>query len=358
MVKDRSDLKKLIQSFKEALQYWLVCLESSNTSLSEIKAAEVTNPLEELDKLAKLIRAHTTKVGIVFKPETLMKSTDAAFNTLQKLSESLVLMISIISQLKSKIISDMFYKEILNSVRLLIESNSHFVDELSTMELNNSEGSKTQAPASHSENEIDGRLVSVGKIWSNCDALSKLVKDGELGVLSKKIKQSIILIEDGLDEFEEWAENPDDFDMDDDPFGFSDDESEEEEVPPTNETSDKVNGNKEGKENLIEFSQLWLSKIKLIKLLLTSVTRSLPSVTSGDIINNIYDVQRLLVNKIDTLVVDLMMSKEVDEESVLNSEDITKMCYKLIKIVKDVNKSNENKIKWCVAWDSKFKEGL
>ena len=272
MAKDRLDLKNLIQSFKEALQYWLVCLESSNTSLSEIKAAEVTNPLEELDKLAKLIRAHTTKVGIVFKPETLIKSTDAAFNTLQKLSESLVLIISLVSQLKSKIISDMFYKEILNSVRLLIESNSQFADELTTMELDTSEGSETQAPASHSENGIDGRLVSVGKIWSNCDALSKLVKDGELGVLSKKIKQSIILIEDGLDEFEEWAENPDDFDMDDDPFGFSDDESEEEDAPPTNEIPEKENGNKEGKENLIEFSQLWLSKIKLIKLLLTSLT--------------------------------------------------------------------------------------
>ena len=151
-----------------------------------------------------------------------------------------------------------------------------------------------------------------------------MVKDGDEVHPSKKIKQSIILIEDGLDEFEEWAENPDDFDMDDDPFGFSDDESEEEDAPPTNEIPEKENGNKEGKENLIEFSQLWLSKIKLIKLLLTSVTRSLPSVTSGDIINNINDVQRLLVNKIDTLIVDLMMSKEVDEESVLNSQDITK----------------------------------
>lgn len=356
MAKDRSDLNKLILSFKEALQYWQTCLDGSNSSLSEVKAAEVTNPLEELDKLAKLIKAHTTKVGIIFKPETLVKGTDAAFSTLQKLSESLVLIISLISQLENKIISTMFYKEILNSVRLLIESNIQFADELVTVEVNSGEEPQ-EVPESNDEDEIDGRLVSVGKIWSNCDTLSKLIKDGELGVLSKKIKQSIISIEDGLDEFEEWAENPDDFDMDDDPFGFSDDESDEAEVPPTNGTAEE-NGNKEEKEKLIKFAQLWLSKIKLIKLLLTSVTRSLPSLTSGDVINNIYEVQRLLVNKIDTLIVDLMLSKEIAEEIVMNSKEITKMCNTLIKIVKDVNKSNENKVKWCVAWDSKFKEGL
>lgn len=356
MAKDRSDLKKLILSFKEALQYWQTWLEGSSNSLSEVKAAEVSNPLEELDKLAKLIRAHTTKVGIVFKPDTIVKGTDAAFSTLQKLSESLVLIISLISQLENKIISTMFHKEILNSVRLLIESNIQFAEELAAVEVNSGEESQP-ALESNNEDEIDGRLVSVGKIWSNCDALSKLIKDGELGVLSKKIKQSIILIEDGLDEFEEWAENPDDFDMDDDPFGFSENESDEADVPPTNEAAEEE-GNKEEKEKLIKFAQLWLSKIKLIKLLLTSVTRSLPSVTSGDVINNIYEVQRLLVNKIDTLVVDLMLGQEVDEESVLNSKDIIKMCDKLIKIVKDVNKLNENKVKWCVAWDSKFKEGL
>jgi len=356
MAKDRSDLKKLILSFKEALQYWHTCLEGSSNSLSEVKAAEVSNPLEELDKLAKLIRAHTTKVGIVFKPDTIVKGTDAAFSTLQKLSESLVLIISLISQLENKIISTMFYKEILNGVRLLIESNIQFAEELAAVEVNSGEESQP-ALESNNDDEIDGRLVSVGKIWSNCDALSKLIKDGELGVLSKKIKQSIILIEDGLDEFEEWAENPDDFDMDDDPFGFSDDETDEANVPPTNGAAEEE-GNKEEKEKLIKFAQLWLSKIKLIKLLLTSVTRSLPSVTSGDVINNIYEVQRLLVNKIDTLVVDLMLGQEVDEESVLNSKDITKMCDKLIKIVKDVNNLNENKVKWCVAWNSKFKEGL
>lgn len=357
MVKDRSDLRKLLHSFKEALQYWLVCLESSNNPLSEIKAAEVTKPLEELAKLTKLIRAHTTKVGIVFNPDTLIKGTDAAFGTLQKLSESLVLIISIISQLQAELISEMFYKEVLGSVRLLIESSGQFADELIAMEANTSEKSQTHAPG-YDVNEIDGRLVSVGKMWSNCDGLTNLIKDGELGVLSKNIKQSISLIEDGLDEFEEWAESPDDFDMDNDPFGFSEDESEEEDIPPTNTATDEIGGSKEEKEKLVKFSQLWLSKFKLIKLLLISVTRSLPSVTSGEIISNIYDIQRSLVNKIDTLIVDLMLNKEVDEESVLNSEDITGTCYKLIKIVKDVNKSNDNKVKWCMAWDSKFKEGL
>lgn len=358
MAKSRSDLQKLLESFKEALQYWQNCLRDSKSSLSDIKAAQVTNPLEELTKLAKLIRAHTTKVGIVFKPETLSKETNAAYDTLLKLSESLVLIISILSQLKADEISDMFYSEILHTVGLLIESNSQFADELADMEARaNQENENSEVSKSKNENEIDGRLVSVGKIWSNCDALTKLLNDGELGLLSKKIKQSITLIEDGLDEFEEWAENPDDFDLDDDPFGFSDDESEDDlDAPPVNNTTETEQT--ENNKVLVDFAQLWLSKFKLIKLLLISITRSLPSVTSGDVINKTYDNQRLIVHKIDKLIVDLMLNKEVDDECKLTAEDIAKICYRLVKIVKDVNKSSENKVKWCVAWDSKFKEGL
>ena len=53
----------------------------------------IDNPQQELIKLIKLIKAHTTKVGIIFKPTNLFKDPNVAYNTLEELSETLVLTI-------------------------------------------------------------------------------------------------------------------------------------------------------------------------------------------------------------------------------------------------------------------------
>lgn len=358
MPKTRSDLHKLLESHKEALNYWQKSFTNNDSLSPKIKAAEVANPLEELSKLGTLIRAHVTKVGIVFKPQNLKKGQDAAFTTLLKLSGSIILMVSVISQLKPEQISHIFNNEILDNVKLLLHSNSEFVDELIALEADSNDENNPNDFGSEDDKEISGRLVSVAKIWSNCDDLCKLIKNGELGLLAKKVKQSISLIDDGLDEFEEFTENPDTFDDDDDPFGLDEDDSEDESENTGNSKPEENQMSKEDKSDLIKFSKLWLSKVKLVKLLLLSLTRSLPSVTSGETINNIYDLQRLLANIIDKLIVDLMLNKQVDAECEQYSKDIIKSCNKLIKIVQDVNKSNETKVKWCTSWESKFKEGL
>lgn len=341
MSKTHSELLSLIDSYQEALEYWTKCLEPSSKELSQIKAAKVDDPLEELSKLSKLIKAHTTKVGIIFKPETLKNQNDAAFSTLLKLSETIILIVSIIPQLDSKKLSQIYQDELVNVLRLIIHANVNLAKELRNLSSEDS-----------NENESNDRLISVGQIWSSCDELLLLIQKAPLGYLSDKTKQTISLIEDGLEEFEEWAENPEDFD-DEDPFGFSDDESDEEEETPT-DSKDEEDEPKD-KSKLIEYSKKWLSKIKLIKLLLKSLAKSLPSSTPGTQIDNIYQVERQLVKSVDQIIVDLMLDQQVDEETEEYATQIDKACAKIVKIVKQAN-SNENKIKWCNDWHSKYNE--
>lgn len=364
----RKDLKDLLKSYKEALRFWLESIKSEG-EISKIRAAEVKEPLEELQKVTKLIKAHTTKVGIIFKPEVLEKETETSFNTLQKLSESIVLLVSLVAQLNPNDISQIFFDEIVYCINEILRSNIQLVDQLMVLEhisdpyndANDGQDSGDGGVNVPGVETSDGRLVSVGKVWSSCDGMIKILQDGRLGVLRVKFKQSIGLIEDGLDEFDEWAENPEEFD-DDDPFGLDDSEEDEEEQeeqanPPSSGKGDETDDeDTEIKRNqLITVSKSWLNKFKLIKLLLTSTSKSLPSVTSGDTINIIYQAQKDIVNLIDKLIVELMMNG-LTPSGKQYGDGITKNCNTILKVVKEVNKSNDTKVKWCTSWQSKYQD--
>lgn len=357
MSKTKSDLVSLTESYKEALEYWYQCLDPTKPTINQIKSAKVSNPIDELIKLTNLIKAHSTKVGIIFKPETLKNQYDVAHSTLGKLSESIVLIMSIIPQLKSQDLSKIFYEEIINNLRLLINANIGLSKELYALSKDDIE-----ATSEENTNGSDNRLVSIGQIWSNCDLTITLLQNGKIAFLTSKIKVGISLIVDGLDEFEEWIENPDDFDNDD-PFGlndedFSDEEEDDEREPPISskdELSDDED-NSINNEKLVEFAKKSLQKFKLIKLLLTSLNKSLPSNVSGEKLDNIYDLQKKLVNCIDKLILDLMLDQQVDEVTKEFSEEIDKTCKKIIKILNEVNKSDELKVKWVNTWSIKYEE--
>ena len=93
----------------------------------------------------------------------------------------------------------------------------------------------------------------------------------------------------------------------------------------------------------------------MIKLLLTSTSKSLPSVTSGDTINIIYQAQKDIVNLIDKLIVELMMNG-LTPSGKQYGDGITKNCNTILKVVKEVNKSNDTKVKWCTSWQSKYQD--
>lgn len=332
----RKEVKELLASFKEALQSWLITVNDP-IKIKEIKSASVDNPIEELTKLVSLIKAHTTKIGIIFKPETFKKQYDAAYNTVSKASETIILLISIIPQLNPELLSIIFYDEIILKISEIFQSNLELVSQLEIIEQETQEDSEVTAT------DINTRLMSVGKVWSSCDNLTKVLKDGKLGLLNTKFKQSIMLIEDGLDEFEEWVEDPE---VSEDPFGFDEDDEEDEPEELDDET----------KAELTAFGTKILNKFKLIKLLFSSISKSLPSVTSGKTINELFENQKLVVNLIDKLIVELIINAKISKLTDELLTNINKNCNNLLKIVKTVNKSNENKVKWCEAWESKFSQ--
>ncbi|KAI5967586.1 hypothetical protein CANMA_003020 [Candida margitis] len=327
------DLKALLVSFKDATQYWVANLTSDQ--ISQIKAAKVENPLDELSKLVKLIKAHVTKVGIIFKPETLAKQEPTAYNTLEKLSESLILLVSVISQLQAKQVSKLFYNEIIYQITQLIESNHELANELIYI---------------YDEKEDSERLVSIGKIWSNCDSLASLISNGAFSLLTLKIKQSIGLIDDGFDEFVEWVENP--VDMDDDPFGFSDDDEEDGDGDNFDEGEENENENEEDSAELKSFAKKWIKKIELVKLLLASFKKSLPKTTTGSQIDEIDTLQRNISNSIDKLIVDLMLNRQITKETESISNDISTSSIKLAKLAESIH--TDKKATWYSTWITKY----
>ena len=152
----------------------------------------IDNPQQELIKLIKLIKAHTTKVGIIFKPTNLFKDPNVAYNTLEELSETLVLTISIINQLeneqkkkKPKPIKNRrkflrfqnFYDEIIDQIKLLFSSIIELNQELIIIINNENEKDKTNEDGEDNDDDDDaGRLISVGKIWSNSGFIRSIIK--------------------------------------------------------------------------------------------------------------------------------------------------------------------------------------
>lgn len=355
-----NQLDDILNAFEEALECWGLALSGSSDGLSAIRPATVEQPLNELNKVVKLIKAHTTKVGIIFEPTKLVKQSEAAYSTLSDLSKSIVLFMSIVAQLTPEKISSLFYKEIVSVSHILIESTTSLASELKKLRNDTRDGIDATL-TDIKTTSTDLRLVSVGKIWSVCDDLVKLVEEGNLKFLEKKTRVQLSLLDDGLDEFAEWAENPEDFE---DPFGldeFSDEEADEGGFADSNSESDTEESSEDlvkKKEELASYAKQWVQKFKLVKLLFLSINKSLPSIIKGSYIDEIYKTESDICKESDLLIVELMMNRSLLEDVQEHAVAVDKACFKILAIVKNANRNNDKKIKWCGSWESKYKEIL
>lgn len=321
----KQELTNLLSSFQEALEFWTKSSTTSDEPVNE--ASRVADPLKELEKCTKLIKAHTTKVGIMFNPENLFKEQDnfsPAYSVLEKLSETLVLMFAVAKlQLQPEQVSHLLYDEVQTGLHNLYALQRYLASEL----LSVLEGSSGE------------RLVGVGRVWANCDEVIALIEGGKLGLLTNKIAQSVLLIDDGFEEFAEWAEDPQSVDFDD--FGEDDEELEEEE----DEAQD---------EKLAEFAQKWVKKIEMVRLLVNSFKKSLPLSTSVGVVDEIYLLQSTLVKLIDTFISDLMMDQVVDDEIEAVGKNVSSTACKLCSLAVRVHEKNDKKRNWYLTWERKF----
>lgn len=351
-------LPAIIKAFQDAVEFWSI--NCSEGDLSAVPPAKTDNPLGEVVKIVKLIRAHATKVGIIFEPSKLKKQISAAEKTVTDMSKSYVLYMSALAQISPAKVSELFYKEILSISQSLLDNTTAFCKELALLEEESKdETANDEAKESEPSNQVNQRLASVGKLWTNCDDLVKLVESGNLKFLERKTRMHLTLIEDGLDEFSDWAENPEEVD-DEDPFGLDEDYSDTgDKVPSLEEDySDNDEDTLEKRKQLISYSKLWLQKFKLVKLLFFSINKSLPTIPAGADIDEIYRVEALICKEVDLLIVELMLNQIIDDEVHEHSKAIDKSCFAILSIIKKANKNNDAKTKWCGSWLSKYNEIL
>ncbi|CDR47987.1 CYFA0S41e00122g1_1 [Cyberlindnera fabianii] len=333
------DLRALIQSFKEGLTLYSSTLTS--TPLSQLKTQTITDADQELIKVSKILSAHATKIGIAFRPPV---SINASYEQIKETSQKMLLIVGATSQFENEVEwSLLFQKEVISTVQDVISSYIAFLDELEALDF------KEKKETAEQKEGVDGRLVSVGKVWDSCKTLQALMEKGKLGLLKDNIKMNMQIIDDALDEFTEWIENPEvmnDFD----PFGLGDAndddkaDSEEEEEKST-EIDSKT----------LELAKVWTDKIKMLKLLMSSLSKSLPASkdAKGSDVDEFNKEQDQLVAQVDDLVAAFFMNSGMPEIKT-QITGIQKKSELLITLVRKLNKDDDKKTKWLDLWQEKF----
>ncbi|KAH3671203.1 hypothetical protein WICMUC_004720 [Wickerhamomyces mucosus] len=332
--RNEEELRSLLTSFSEGLSLYQQVLAAKN--LSEIKSPKVDNLKDETIKILKLIYAHTTKIGIAFRPPV---AVNAAYSQVKEVSQFFLLLISTMSLYEQDSSYSNFYTtELIEQVRKLVSTYISFLAELQKLEFDEKKG--------ENEETVDSRLVSIGIIWDQCTTTEVLVTEGNLGLLKKNIKQSIKIIEDALDEFGEWLEDPQKYD-EADPFGLGDVASEDEGSQKEEEEVDP---------SLVLLGKRWKEKLKLVKLLLSSLIKSLPDneerIEGKDL--DIFDKeQKYLIEQVDELVAGFFLNLSLYEVEKI-ARIIEKQSGHLIDLVTNLNENDEKKVKWLNIWMERF----
>lgn len=362
------------------------------------------NELEELAKLAKLIKAHTTKLGILLSKFGESTKVDQKKNTVEQdlkklgapllteitdLNSSVWYLLSLLHLIHANTISSSLSKEKLpkgkncypkvyadaidENVLYLVQNVEELISIVQRVLANDTNEQKTIDEISQQ------RLISVGKIWASCDKLVALSLSIPKVIIDYINSVTMKLLSDTLVEIEEWLEDPTLEDLDD-PFGL--DYTDEEESESDNETH---TGTKDAPSpEMIEFMELWNTKIRLIKLLMNSLKLSLTKATSSTGTANsantnvsglpakmclhlqiIYELQKQITLNVDDLISTVFMSNNKDFVDPMKDEDIknmitelnenilVKICNTVIALNTDSAKSEDTK-KWIATWKSKY----
>ncbi|XBW34982.1 hypothetical protein QEN19_000547 [Hanseniaspora menglaensis] len=202
------------------------------------------------------------------------------------------------------------------------------------------------------------KLLIIGKVWAINDHLISISTNWKKLFSEKLTTYGIQLIEDIIEEIDQFKANPQDFiNIDNDPFGIETDyESEggsDFEKTLTREQSENI-------EKSVEiFDTNFMNKLKLIKLLLTTSKKFIQGITESQLEkdgNNIYIILDKLnisfkdiVKQLDVVTLDIM-ENQVCDLSKLNP--VIGTFKKQLKLISN----NKNYEKFINTWNIKFSE--
>ncbi|VEU20005.1 DEKNAAC100296 [Brettanomyces naardenensis] len=363
----KNDIEKLLASLKNAIDYW-VCtmspegqrLNTSNQASStttRIQESHLSLPLEELIKLTSLVHARATKLGIVFKPPIIEENYHACYVELNEGVRNLILLVSLSKQLtvEEQKYSKLLVRDLLRSIKVLLTSYSGLLGELE----------QTLGVGGDNTSDESYRLVSVGKIWEACGGIQDNVHQGSSGLLKRRLKQTNQLIADALNEYEDWLANPvvENFDE-----GFGEVEDDEDDEEQDTEAEGKSPSETPGLESdaevevdsdLVALGKQWGSKIKMVRLLVSSLDKSIPSSKYTISFSKSIDLLDARMPKLSEAVDDVVASVIYDQDldgAKEAGKTLIDGAMEVASLVKKMNMHSQTRIRWIDTWTKKFIE--
>lgn len=303
-----------------------------------------SDPLTEIGKLSQIIKAHSTKIGIICEPSKFFSNYPAVFKELQGFANAVFYLLSVLPLVhdQSKDIWAQYLVQKLDSTVInLLNGVSSLCDEIDKM-------------INEGKSDDQDRLKCIGVLWAACESLEEIAKKGNFQLLADNIRNSCGLVDDVLQDVDSWLEDPhfsDDLLIDDD---FSDGEDKE---------SDKEGPDDEvALKKMEDFLKLWQTKLKMIKLLLSSFAKSMTTNvynaknTKASTLDKLNALQSLIVEQLDELFSDVFISDASFSEDDFNSSvtSLNDSLRQMVKVITKLNTSDAKKLKWIQVWETKY----
>ncbi|QLL35023.1 hypothetical protein HG536_0H03990 [Torulaspora globosa] len=338
---DQQKVTELVASIRD--QFVLPYRDAA--ALKEIKSStsfKDSDPLTEIGKLSQIIKAHSTKIGIICQPSKFFGNYPAVFKEFQSFANALFYLLSVLPLIHDGDMWAMYLVQKLDSTVInLLNGVSQLCDGIDKM-INEGKG------------DDEDRLACIGILWTACESLEEIAKKGNFQLLADNIRNSCGLVDDVLQDVDSWLQDPHfgaDLLIDDD---FSDNEDRE---------SDKEGSDDEvALEKMAEFLKLWQTRLKMIKLLLSSFAKSMATNvynaknTKASILDKLNALQSLIVEQLDELFSDIFLSdasfSEDDFASSVSS--LNDSLRHMVKVITKLNTSDAKKLKWIQVWETKY----
>ena len=223
-------LVKQLDEFQESIRLYENIIYKSGSerknNTGESPSSNIPPPkssVQAIVDVALLSKAHTTKVGIAFKPPI---SVAAASKTLADSSALIPALVGAFVSIyddreRANKVGILLLREVKDQVLDFLSAHKGLCVELKAL-------SSASAEKGNSTDEVSGsRLVSVGKVWETCDTLAAITKLRSAKILAAKVDQFAEMVQDAIYDLDEFIENgnqdsnSDDFILD---FGSEDED--------------------------------------------------------------------------------------------------------------------------------------
>lgn len=207
MASEPPTLAALLASTKHLLQQFSAnLLTTPSETLSTQTSSGSPDPLAVLKDSATLLKAHTTKLGLLLlnKPFTPSAVTKVLLEVSRTCIPAMMSAVEILGTTYGVTVE----AEVRGSVRQTFIAVQELCKDI--------EAVSTSPDKQDLKKQSDSTLASTGQVWSACDNMLELVKLGPAGIVCKKAEEHRQLLRDAIEELKEFSTEEDEGYDDDD----------------------------------------------------------------------------------------------------------------------------------------------